>query len=52
MDFADLAPFLSSSPVTALCLVLWWEMRSISKAVQSMGERIAAIESVIDRIKL
>jgi len=47
--FEQLAPFLSSSPVTVICFVLWWELRTMAKSIQSMGERIAALEAHLEK---
>ena len=45
LAFADIVPFLSSSPVTVLCLILWYELREMRKSLGLMGERIAALEA-------
>ena len=35
--FEQIAPFLSSSPVTVLCLVVWYELREVRKSISAMG---------------
>ena len=47
MSEIDLLPILSSSPVTALACLVWWETRSLAKSMTEIRERLAALESKI-----
>ena len=45
MEGLDLVPILSSSPVTALCCLVWWECRSLAKSMIEIRERMASLEA-------
>jgi len=47
MEALDLVPILSSSPVTALCCVLWYECRNLAKSMVEIHARLAALEAKI-----
>lgn len=47
--FEQIAPFLSSSPVTMLCLIVWYELREVRKTLALMGERIASLEVHVEK---
>lgn len=47
MTEIDLLPILSSSPVTALAILVWWECRSLTKTMTEIRERMAALEAKI-----
>ena len=39
-------PILAASPVTCLCLVVWYEIQQIKKTLSKIGERLAALEAI------
>jgi len=47
--FEQLAPFLSSSPVTLLAFIVWYELRGLRVTMTQMGERLASVETMIEK---
>jgi len=47
--FEQLAPFLSSSPVTLLAFIVWYELRGLRVTITKMGERLASVETMIEK---
>lgn len=47
MNELDLIPILSSSPVTALACLVWWETRSLAKSMVEIRERLSSLEARI-----
>lgn len=39
-------PIIAASPVTCLCLVVWYEIQQIKKTLSTIGERLAALEAI------
>jgi hypothetical protein len=50
MTEIDLMPILSSSPVTALACLVWWECRSLAKSMVEIRERMASLEAKIGAV--
>jgi len=49
LAFDQLAPFLSSSPVTLLVFIVWYELRGLRQTMISMGERLASVETLMEK---
>ena len=45
MTELDLLPILSTSPVTALAVLVWWETRSLAKSMVEIRERLSSLEA-------
>ena len=47
MELEAILPFLDSSPAVLLSVLVWFEVRSLTKSFTQLAEKVAAIEAKI-----